>query len=339
MTTPITGFHTKVGKIGRSLGIHAIAFIERPQLPFLLIITCHIHFHIDPLEPLVTCVPNRSDTQRSVCQRLHGVRRDGINLPAPMLCQKLQRHIKMERRSRLIQLIARRESHRKRLLMHIFAKDETFPIHPHIQIEPAGSIKHLKPHFRVGRQVQFRIVKRLDQAMVRRTIQTTQYNIDMLGQGQLCPKPRQDMKSLLILFPFPRRHVLIGHTRILVGSPKTQRMDTRFQLQIGQRIINRFGLKPQAGQCIALHERTLIFVVLEKTQIINFDRKLAFPRRIDPAVGSIHPFGNLCVERPSSNRYPHEKRSQHTKAKEANRLYRFHLFFQFGCKRNNSHGI
>ena len=206
----------------------------------------------------------------------------------------------MKTRIRIVKLETGRQTNRKSLLMDIFPEDKTFPIHPHIQIEPAGIIQQLQSHLRIGDHIQFRIVQWLYQIMIGRPIQIAQHDIHMIRQGHLRPEPRKCMKTFLILITFPMRNILISHIRIAIRPPKTLQMNTCFEFQHFQRIIDSLCLQPKSRQCIAFHKRTGILIILKETQIIKFDRKFPFLFRIYLEIrleNAVRNLGIKCVDK------------------------------------------
>ena len=116
--------------------------------------------------------------------------------------------------------------------MRIAMKYKAFPVHPHIQVEPAGIIQQLQAGFRIGGQVQFGIIQGFDKVMIRSPINISQYDIYMIRQCHLRTKKRKHMKAMLILVPLPGRDVLISQARIFCSSPVTQHMCTDLKLDI-----------------------------------------------------------------------------------------------------------
>ena len=143
MASPIGSLHTEIVNIGRCTCIHTIAVIERPQLTGLLIIAGSIQFHIYTLEYLMPRVPHSPNSDSTVHQCLDRIGQDRIDLSSSVLSQSLQRSIEMKTRIRIVKLETSRQPDRKSFLMDIISKNKTFPVHPRIQIEPAGMIQQL----------------------------------------------------------------------------------------------------------------------------------------------------------------------------------------------------
>ena len=132
-----------------------------------------------------------------------------------MLGYHLHRYIPMPFRLGGIELDFRGHSSDKTFLMRVRLKNKALPIDPCIQMEMGCVIEHLKTGFRVGGKVQFRIIQRKNQPVIRTSVNVTQHKIE-ITQGYLSPKVRQQVSTLLIMPSLPFGNVLISIVGILI---------------------------------------------------------------------------------------------------------------------------
>ena len=132
--------------------------------------------------------------------------------------------------------------------------------------------------------------------MIGRPIQIAQHDIHMIRQGHLRPEPGKCVKAFLVLITFPMRNILISHIGIAIRPPKTLQMNTCFEFQHFQRVIDCLCLQPKPRQRITFHKRTGIFIIFKETQVIYFNRKFPFLSRIDPVIGLENAIRNLSMK-------------------------------------------
>lgn len=157
-------------------------------------------------------------------------------------------------------------------------------------------IEHLRTVFRVGRQVQLRIVERQQQPVMTGTIQIAEHNI-ATPHRYLRTEYRQQMRPFLVFAPFPLSDVTVSIIRIMIGAVVNQGVHTRIQTDILQRLISQARLYPQSGQRIALHDIAGKLIVLEKAEIVHFQPQLAGMCRIQPVFRRHNGPFNLCLHR------------------------------------------
>ena len=100
--------------------------------------------------------------------------------------------------------------------MRIRFEDKALPIDPSIQMESWRVINDLETTFRIGCQIQFRVIQRKNQPMAGTSINIPQYEIKV-ADIYLSSEKGQQMDTILVMLAFPMSNILISIVRIFVS--------------------------------------------------------------------------------------------------------------------------
>ena len=175
------------------------------------------------------------------------------------------------------------KANRESFLMRVFLKDIALPVQPGIQV-PARQIgNELEAHFRVLREIKFRIHQRFHHPVVGSAKDVSQHKRH-LPQPSLSAEKRQQVSTALILISLPSADVVVGVARIFVGTIKDERMKSELEAHGIQRLIGQLGLQPQPRQGVATGLLAFAFIVLEERNIIELEGERARGSIIQPIV-------------------------------------------------------
>lgn len=226
-------------------------------------------FGCEAIEEPAPSVPSQTEAESGIVKRLHA-RIGRINLSTAMLEENVDGDIEGKGPLRSIEGDALGDSYGEGLLMGISPEDETLPVDPGIKAVTGTVNEDLETHLWVLREIHLGIHQRLNDAVIGTTVDIAKNESDA---AQLCLSPQEwkNMRTALILVAFPLGDVVIGETRVFVGSIIDGSMKTSLKTYVVERLIREARLQPEAWESVSRSLLAVELIVLEERKRVGIN--------------------------------------------------------------------
>ena len=153
--------------------------------------------------------------------------------------------------------------------------DEALPVEPRVEAYAARVVEELQAGFGVGREVEFRVVERLDEAVVGAAVEVAEDEVDLGREGDAGAEVGQQMDVVARGFAAPNGDVVIGKGGVTVGAPEPQRVHAGLDGDAFGGPVDGLGLQPEAGQGVALGGVGGALDVAEEVEVVHLEREAA----------------------------------------------------------------
>ena len=229
----------------------------------------HQGFGCEAIEELATPVPSQTEAEGGIVERLHA-RIGRVYLSPTMLEEDVDGDIESKGPLRSIEGDALGDTYGEGLLMGIASEDETLPIDPGIEAVAGTVDENLETHLRVLREIHLGIHQRLNDAVIGTTVDIAKNESDA-AQLCLCTQEWQNMRTALILVAFPLGDVVIGETRVFVGSIIDGSMKASLKTYVVERLIREARLQPEAWESVSRSLLAVELIVLEERKRVGIN--------------------------------------------------------------------
>lgn len=229
----------------------------------------HQGFGCEAIEELAPPVPSQTEAESSIVERLHA-RIGRINLSPTMLEEDVDGDIESKGPLWSIEGDVLRKTYGESLLMGISPEDEALPVDPGIEVVAGTVDEDLEAHLRILREIHLGIHQRLNDAVIGTTVDIAKNESDA-AQLCLCPQEWQNMNTALILVAFPLGDVVIGETRVFIGSIINGSMKTSLKTYVVERLIREARLQPEARESVSRSLLAVELIVLEERKRVGIN--------------------------------------------------------------------
>ena len=226
-------------------------------------------FGCEAIEEPAPSVPSQTEAESGIVERLHA-RIGGIYLSPTMLEDQLHRAVPVESGLGVVIADGPVGAYGEGLLMGISTEDETLPIDPGIEVVAGTVDEDLEAHLRILREIHLGIHQRLNDAVIGTTVDIAKNESDA-AQLCLCPQEWQNMNTALILVAFPLGDVVIGETRVFIGSIINGSMKTSLKTYVVERLIREARLQPEARESVSRSLLAVELIVLEERKRVGIN--------------------------------------------------------------------
>lgn len=236
-------------------------------MPHLLPTVKNEGFGSQAVEELPTSIPSQTKAEGGIVERLHA-RIGRINLSPTMLEEDVDGDIESKGPLWSIEGDVLRKTYGESLLMGISPEDEALPVDPGIEVVAGTVDEDLEAHLRILREIHLGIHQRLNDAVIGTTVDIAKNESDA-AQLCLCPQEWQNMNTALILVAFPLGDVVIGETRVFIGSIINGSMKTSLKTYVVERLIREARLQPEAWESVSRSLLAVELIVLEERKRVG----------------------------------------------------------------------
>ena len=223
----------------------------------------------ETIEKPAISIPSQTKAEGGIVERLHtSIGR--VDLSPTMLEENVDGDIESKGRLRSIESDALGESYGESLLMGIGTEDETLPVDPGVETVAGTIDEDLETHLWVLREIHLGIHQRLNDAVIGTTVDIAKNESDA---AQLCLSPQEwkNMRTALILVALPSGDVVIGETRVFIGSIINGSMKTSLKTYVVERLIREARLQPEAWESVSRSLLAVELIVLEERKRVGIN--------------------------------------------------------------------
>ena len=211
-----------------------------------------------------------AEARRGIHPRLDdAVRSLRVDFPAAVLEHSLKRHVPLYPRVLPRRREARGEAEGERLLSAVLAEDEALPVDPRVE-EDAGCLPHhLHARFGVAAQVQFLVVERSRERVVRLAVERADDHLQVARRLDLGTEHRHCVEAVLRVAAAPRGYFAVVEVGVFLRSPEVEQVRPELHLHRVQRLVREGGVNPHARERVALDEWAFVLVVEQKRHALH----------------------------------------------------------------------
>ena len=154
------------------------------------------------------------------------------------------------------------------MLVHL--ENEALPVDPRIHLPPLRADLRLKSLFGVGGQEVLRFVERENQFVARPPVEVAEHKSGR-PHAHHGSEVRQHVRTALVGASLPRHDVVEGIVGVAVGAVVDERRSSQLETQLSAWTVDQMRGEAHPGQCVALRDVAVVFVVFEKSKCIGIE--------------------------------------------------------------------